>query len=63
MGAFAYVMPYLPADKTTYVCVDLVIPMGWVNFPQFFCMAYEMAADLENLSIVDPSSSLTKYGP
>ena len=59
MGAFAYVMPYLPADKTTYVCVDLVIPMGWVNSPPLLCAASEAAVDLSNLYITELSSSFT----
>ena len=34
--AFACVVPPLPADETTFLCVELLIPIGWVNFPLLF---------------------------
>ena len=63
MGAFAYVVPPLPTDETTFICVELLIPMGWVKFPLLFCAASGMMEDMWNLYIVDPSSSFIKYGP
>ena len=53
MGDFAYLVPPLPADETTELCVDLFIPMVWVNSLLFFCVASDMAADLANLYIAD----------
>ena len=63
MGDFAYVVPPLPSDEKTYLCVDLAIPTGWVNTPPLFCAASDTETYLENLYIADPSSSFTKYGP
>ena len=63
MGSFAYVVPPLPADETTYLCVDLVIPIDWVNPSPLFCAASDTAAYLVNLYIADPSLSFNKYGP
>ena len=63
MGSFAYVVPPLPLDETTYLCVDLVIPIGWVNPPPIFCAASDMAVYLENLYIAEPSSPFNNYGP
>ena len=63
MVDFACVVPPLPADETTFICVELLIPMGWVKFPLLFCAASETVDDMENLYISDPSSSFTKYGP
>ena len=63
MGAFAYVPPPLPGYTTIYPCADLVIPMGWVNLPLFFCAAPETVADMANLYISDPSTSSNEYVP
>ena len=46
MGAFAYVVPPLPTDETTFICVELLIPMGWVKFPLLFCAASGMVEDM-----------------
>ena len=63
VGASVYVVPPLPTDETTFLCVELLIPMGWVKFTLLFCGASDTVEDLENLYIADPSSSFTKYGP
>ena len=31
VGAFAYVIPSAPEDEGKIICIDLVLPMGWVN--------------------------------
>ena len=54
VGAFAYVVPPLTMDKMAYLCVELVIPMGWVNYPPFLFVASEVEVDLTNLYIADP---------
>ena len=33
---FTYVMPPLQSDPTVLICIDLVLPMGWVNSLNFF---------------------------
>ena len=63
VGAFAYVVPPLPGDATTYLCVDLVLPMGWVNSPPFFCAASETAADLANVYLHDGTTTFVEYAP
>ena len=55
VGAFAYVVPPLPAYETTFLCVELLIPMVWVKYPLLFCTASETVEDLEKLYIADPS--------
>ena len=39
IGAFTYVVPPLPTDISTLLCIDLVLPMGLVNSPDMFCAA------------------------
>ena len=56
-------MPPLPGDTAIYLCIDLVLPMGWVNSPPFFCAASETAADLANSYIRDPTTPWSPYGP
>ena len=48
VGAFSYVVPPLPSDTAIYMCVELVLPMGWVSSHLFFCAASNMASDLAN---------------
>ena len=31
VGAFAYVIPLAPGDEGIFICIDLVLPMGWVD--------------------------------
>ena len=44
VGAFAYVVPSAPDDEGIFICIDLVLPMGWVDYPKFFCAFLEMLA-------------------
>ena len=37
VGAFAYAVPLAPDDDGIIICVYLVLPMGWVDSPKFFC--------------------------
>ena len=37
VGAFAYVIKSVPEDDVILICTDLVLPMGWVESPKFFC--------------------------
>ena len=48
IGAFTYVVPPLPGDTTILLCIDLVLPMVWVNFPDMFCAASETVSDMAN---------------
>ena len=40
IGALAYMVPPLPTDIPTLLCIDSVLPMGWVNSPDILCAAY-----------------------
>ena len=51
--AFFYVVPNLPSGTAIYLCVDLVLPMGWITSPPLFCAASETAADLANTYLAD----------
>ena len=37
VGAFAYVVPLVPDKDVILICINLVLPMGWVDSPKFFC--------------------------
>ena len=36
VGKFAYVVPPVTYDTSGLLCINLVIPIGWVNLPEFF---------------------------
>ena len=43
VGAFAYVIPSAPGDEGIFICIDLVLPMGWVDSPQVFLRVFRNA--------------------
>ena len=58
VGAFSYVVPPLPTDPHQLLCIDLVLPMGWVNSPDLFCASSETVTDLANTAFrseLDPA--------
>ena len=63
VGAFAYVVPPLPSDTSFLLCINLVLPMGWVNSPDFFCAASETVVDITNDKITSSPPDLVAYGP
>ena len=63
VGDFLYMVTHLPAHETTFLCVELLIAMGWVKCPLLFCAASDTVEDMGNLYIAYPSSPLTKYDP
>ena len=63
VGAFSYVVPPIPPDTDIYMCVDLVLPMGWVSSPPFFCAASKTAADLANAYLTYDRLPTLEYGP
>ena len=63
VGAFPYVVPPLPSDTAIYLCVGLVLPMGWVSSPPFFYATSETVADLANTYMIDHRSPTPEYGP
>ena len=56
-------MPPLPTYISTLLCIDLVLPMGWVNSPDMFCAASNTVADVANCYLLDPTSAFTVYPP
>ena len=48
VGAFAYVIPSAPGEEGIFICIDLVLPMGWVDSPKFFCAFSETLTDVAN---------------
>ena len=61
MGAFAYIISSAPGDEGTIICIDLVLPMGWVDSPKFFCAFLETLADVAN-TLVDTDLPVPSYG-
>ena len=41
VDAFAYVIPSEPGDKGIIICIGLVLLMGWVDSPKFFCTFWQ----------------------
>ena len=37
VGSFAYVVPVVAEDDCIIICIDLVLPMVWVDSPKCFC--------------------------
>ena len=60
VGAFAYVVPSVPEDDVVLVCIDLVLPMGWVDSPKFFCAFSETLTDVAN-ALVDADLPVPAY--
>ena len=60
VGAFAYVVPLVPEDDVILICIDLVLPMGWVDSPKFFCSFSETLTDVAN-NLVDADLPLPAY--
>ena len=63
VGAFAYVVPPIASDPDHLLCIDLVLPMGWVSSPDLFCTASETATDVINLYITEPTTPYVLYFP
>ena len=51
VGAFAYVIPPVPEENVIIICINLVLPMGWVDSPKFFCAFSEALTDVANTLI------------
>ena len=48
VGDFAYVVPTVPDDDCIIIYIDLVLPMIWVDSPNFFCSFLETLMDVAN---------------
>ena len=61
VSAFSYVIPSVPEDDVIIICIDLVLPMGWVDAPKFFCAFSETLTDMLN-ALVDADLPVLAYG-
>ena len=61
VGAFAYVIPSAPGDEGIFICIDLVLSIGWVDSPKFFCTFLETLTDVAN-ALVDSELPVPSYG-
>ena len=61
MGAFVYVVPSDPDNYGIIVCANMVLPMGWVDSPKFFCAFPEMLTDVVN-ALVNAYLPVPYYG-
>ena len=52
VGAFIYVVPSVLDDGIIIICIDLILPMGWVDSAKFFCTFSETLTYLAN-ALVD----------
>ena len=48
VGALAYVIPSSETDDCIIICINLVLTMGWVDPPKYFCEFSETLTDLVN---------------
>ena len=61
VGTFTYVVPLAPEDKVCIICINLVLPMGWVDSPKFFCVFSETLTAMAN-DLVDTDLPVPSYG-
>ena len=51
------------SDPNILICIDLVLPMGWVNSPDLFCSTSETVADIANQLFTQLHTLVPSYGP
>ena len=61
MGTFNYVILLADGDNFIIICIDLVLPMGWVDSPKFFCTFLETLTDVVN-ALIHTSLLVLRYG-
>ena len=61
VGAFAYVVPLAPEKYGIIICIDLVLPMRWVDSPKFFCAFLETLKSVANY-LVNTDLTVLAYG-
>ena len=52
VGAFANFLLLVPYNDVIIRCIDLVLPMGWVDSPKCFCTFLETLFEMAN-ALVD----------
>ena len=48
VGVFAYVIPSSPGEEGIFICIKLVLPMRWIDFPKLFCAFLKTLTDVAN---------------
>ena len=56
-----YVVPSDPDGDCIIICINLVLPMGWMDSSKFFCAFSEMFTDTMN-ALVDTELPIPAYG-
>ena len=61
VGVFVFIDPLSPEENGIIVCIYIVLTMGWVDLPKFFCAFLETLMDLVN-ALVDKELPIPAYG-
>ena len=61
VGAFIYVVLLVPDDGVILMCIDLVLPMEWVDLPTLLCAFLETLTDGANV-LFNADLSVPAYG-
>ena len=61
VGTFAYVIPLTPDDDGIIICINLVLLIGWMDPPNFFCTFSEILTDVAN-ALIDTARTVPEYG-
>ena len=48
VGDFAYVIPSTDYDDCIIICIGLVLPMGWMDSPKYFCAFSDTLMNVAN---------------
>ena len=63
VGAFSYVLYPTPSDPATMLCIDLVLPMEWVNSPGMFYSTSETVTCIVITSFTSADNPGKTYAP
>ena len=55
-----YFIPLAPGYEGNIICIKLVLPMGWLDSPKFFCTFSETLTDVAN-TLVDTDLPVLSY--
>ena len=61
MGNFTYAVPLLSDYYGIVICINLVLPVGWVDSTKFFCAFSETLTDVAS-ALIDISMPVLEYG-
>ena len=61
VGVFVHIISSVPEDYVIIICINLVLPIGWEDWPKFFCAFLEMLTNVAN-DLVDAYLPVPAYG-